>query len=84
MTHKTPTSLALIALLQTTPAMANDSSAAIGLGGLELKQSDAISMDSEDLFLSRQKVIVKYRFTNTSDRDDDGHAYRWRNRRPTG
>ncbi|MFZ1565498.1 DUF4424 family protein, partial [Sphingorhabdus sp.] len=63
------TSLALIALLQTTPAMANDSSAAIGLGGLELKQSDAISMDSEDLFLSRQKVIVKYRFTNTSDRD---------------
>lgn len=51
------------------PSLANDSSAAIGLGGLELTQNAAISMDSEDLFLSRQLVSVKYRFTNSSDKD---------------
>jgi hypothetical protein len=52
-----------------TPGFANDSSASIGLGGLELTRNDAISMDSEDLYLSRQRVIVKYRFTNTSSKD---------------
>lgn len=69
MIQKTMLSLALAASAFASPAHANDSSAAIGIGGLELKQSDAISMDSEDLYLSRQKVTVKYRFTNTSNRD---------------
>jgi hypothetical protein len=60
----------IAALMATaTPTNANDSSAAIGLGGLELTQNDAISMDSEDLFLSRERVVVKYRFTNTTARD---------------
>lgn len=62
-------SLALATSLLAIPASANDSSAAIGLGGLELKQNDAISMDSEDLFLSLDKVTVKYRFTNRSSKD---------------
>lgn len=53
----------------TAPSFANDSSAAIGLGGLELTRNDAISMDSEDLFLSRQLVTVTYRFTNSSGKD---------------
>lgn len=48
---------------------ANDSSAAFGLGGLELRQSDAISLDSEELYISAERITVKYRFTNTSDRD---------------
>lgn len=62
--------IALLALgAATSPSIANDSSAAIGLGGLELTRNDAISMDSEDLFLSRQLVTVKYRFTNTSAKD---------------
>lgn len=62
--------IAAIFLLAITPsASANDSSAAIGVGGLELKQNDAISMDSEDLFLSLGKVTVKYRYTNHSDKD---------------
>lgn len=60
--------LALIALT-SAPSAANDSSAAIGLGGLELRQNDAISMDSEDLFLSLDEVRIKYRFTNHSDQD---------------
>lgn len=59
----------LAAALLACPSSANDSSAAIGLGGLALTQNDAISMDSEDLYISREKVTVKYRFTNTSTRD---------------
>ena len=58
------------ALLALSPsASANDSSAAVGVGGLELTQNNAISMDSEDLFISRQLVKVKYRFTNRSAKD---------------
>lgn len=51
------------------PAFANDSSAAIGLGGLALKRNDAVRLDSELLFLSADRVTVKYRFTNTSAHD---------------
>jgi hypothetical protein len=57
------------ALALATPLFANDSSSAIGLGGLELTKNAEISMDSEDLYLSRDKVIVKYRFTNQSAAD---------------
>jgi Domain of unknown function (DUF4424) len=52
-----------------TPTAANDSSAAIGLGGLALTRNEAISMDSEELFLSADRVTVKYRFTNISQQD---------------
>ncbi len=48
-------------------ARANDSIADTALGGLTLTKSDAISMDSEDLFISRGQVRVKYRFTNTTN-----------------
>ncbi len=61
--------LAAALLLPSMQAQANDSSAAIGLGGLELTKNDAISMDSEDLFLSQSEVRVKYRYTNHSDKD---------------
>ena len=62
--------IALLALgALTAPSLANDSTAAIGIGGIELTQNDAISMDSEDLFLSRKLVTVKYRFTNNSAKD---------------
>lgn len=59
---------ALLAL-PAAPSLANDSSAAIGIGGLELTRNDAISMDSEDLYLSTEEVRVRYRFTNRSPRD---------------
>jgi len=39
------------------------------LGGLVLMRSDAISMDSEDLYISKEEIRVKYRFTNHSSRD---------------
>ena len=48
-------------------ARANDSIAETSLGGLTLVKSDAISLDSEDLYISRDRVRVKYRFTNTTD-----------------
>jgi Domain of unknown function (DUF4424) len=57
------------AVFATASAQANDSSSAIGLGGLELRQNDVISLDSEDLFLSREKVTVKYHFTNRTAKD---------------
>lgn len=68
MLNRSIAGLALLAL-PAAPALANDSSAAIGIGGLELTRNDAISMDSEDLFLSTEEVRVRYRFTNRSARD---------------
>jgi hypothetical protein len=48
-------------------ARANDSQAELALGGLTLTKSDAISMESEDLYISRDLVRVKYRFINKTD-----------------
>jgi hypothetical protein len=66
----TPRLLALAVLvLFAAPLRANDSEAAIGLGGIELKANSAITMDEEDLFLSKEEVRVRYRYTNRTDRD---------------
>lgn len=59
----------LVLALHSCPALANDSAAEIALGGLVLKPSEAISLDSEDLYISPTEVRVKYRFTNTSAED---------------
>lgn len=48
---------------------ANDSEAAFALGGLTLVESRNISMDAEDLYISREEVRVAYRFTNRSSQD---------------
>jgi hypothetical protein len=61
--------LAIAASLAAAPARANDSSAEIGVGGLVLTRSEAVRLDAEELTLSRDRVSVSYRFTNTSDRD---------------
>lgn len=62
-------SLAAALALGVLPALANDSSAELGVGGLILTQDADIEMRSEDLFISRDQVVVKYRFFNTSARD---------------
>lgn len=49
------------------PAFANDSEAAIGIGGIELRPSDALVMESEDLYISEDRVRVTYRYTNPTD-----------------
>jgi hypothetical protein len=57
--------------LSAAPALANDSVAELGTGGLILSRSDAVSMRSEDLFISPQKVTVDYVFHNNTDKDVD-------------
>ncbi len=47
-------------------AFANDSSAALGAGGIVLTQSADISMAREDLWVSRNSVRVRYEFVNES------------------
>ena len=59
--------LILACAIASAPARANDSVAEVAIGGLTLTKSDAIRMDSEDLYISRDIVRMKYRFTNTTD-----------------
>ncbi|HWA91885.1 MAG TPA: DUF4424 family protein [Rhizomicrobium sp.] len=62
---------ALAALVVATPAWADDSSAALGAGGLVfLKQAD-IRMAREDLYLSPKEVRVRYEFANDGAKDVD-------------
>ena len=64
--------LALLGLALTPlapPALANDSEADIGIGGIVLKPGSAIIMQSEDLFLSEDQVRVTYRMHNPTDKD---------------
>ncbi len=48
------------------PAMANDSTARIGVGGLVFTKSNDIRMVSETLLISPKRVNVRYRFFNES------------------
>ena len=59
---------AFAALGLAAPLQANDSEAAVGLGGIELVRNESVSMDSEDLFLSAKEVRVRYRYTNHAAR----------------
>lgn len=59
----------LASLAAPLPAQANDSTAAIGIGGLTLLRSEAIRLDRQELFISREQVRVQYVFTNTSAQD---------------
>lgn len=53
----------------SAPAFANDTTAQLGAGGLIIGRSDQIAMESEDLFISTEKVTVDYVFRNNSDKD---------------
>jgi Domain of unknown function (DUF4424) len=50
-------------------AYANDTTAAITNNGLVFKNSSAIEMKSENLYISRNKIYVKYVFYNSLDKD---------------
>ena len=61
--------MALAALaLAPAPVRANDTTARLSAGGLVITRSDSIRMVSEDLFVSRDEVRVRYVFLNTSGR----------------
>jgi len=59
-----PSLLVILVAAFATPALANDSEAEWAVGGLALKQNDAISMDKEDLYISASEVRVDYTYTN--------------------
>jgi hypothetical protein len=56
--------LILLSLALAAPALANDSVAVTAAGGLVLVPNDAIDMVSEDLYVSRRQVRVRYVFRN--------------------
>jgi hypothetical protein len=58
---------AALSLALSAQGSANDSTAALGTGGLWLTRTDKVAMISEDLAISAERITVKYRFSNTSD-----------------
>jgi hypothetical protein len=56
-------------MLFAGPAAANDTTAELGAGGLVYARSDDVSIDSETLYLSMDKVTVDYVFRNHADYD---------------
>jgi hypothetical protein len=59
----------LAGALLAPAASANDSEATLEVGGLIFTKTDAIRMESEELYISLDETRVAYRFTNTSNRD---------------
>ncbi|MEZ5670356.1 MAG: DUF4424 family protein [Alphaproteobacteria bacterium] len=53
------------------PARANDSSASIGAGGLQLVPNSAVSLEREDLTIAPDRVTVRYVFHNQTAADFD-------------
>jgi hypothetical protein len=49
------------------PALANDSTAQLGAGGLELVRNEVVELLSEDLYVSAAKIEVTYHFRNKTD-----------------
>ncbi|MBV9904681.1 MAG: DUF4424 family protein [Alphaproteobacteria bacterium] len=65
------TALLCSTIVLVPAALANDSSAMLGAGGLVLTKSADIRMASEDLFISPKQVKVHYTFVNDSGKDID-------------
>lgn len=59
----------LLAGAAITGAIANDSTAELGAGGIQLTRTEAVALLREDLFVSADKVTVDYVFRNTSAKD---------------
>jgi hypothetical protein len=57
------------ALMLALPAGADDSSAALGAGGIVFTNTTPIRMAAEDLYLSPKEVRVRFVFVNDTDRD---------------
>lgn len=56
-----------LALSNVSIVAANDSTAALSVGGLVFTKSDQIVMQEEDLQISKNKIRVAYKFYNTSN-----------------
>lgn len=66
---RTAAALAVFVLAALAPARANDSTAILKSGELQLTTSPSIALEREDLYLSTAEVRVRYRFRNTSNKD---------------
>jgi hypothetical protein len=56
-------------LLVASNSWANDTTAELTTGGLIYVQTTDVVMEEEDLYLSREEVLVDYVFRNTSDKE---------------
>lgn len=65
---------ACFALLLASPAAANDGFGGLSATGLHFAQTDAIAMETEDLFISLDRIRVTYTFRNLTDRDVTGEV----------
>jgi hypothetical protein len=63
--------LGAAALVSAPSAEADDSSAALGAGGIVLTQSADIRMAAEDLRISPKEVRIRFEFVNDSGKDID-------------
>lgn len=61
--------LACTALLAITTAQANDSTGYVGTGGVDYIKNKNISMHSENLYISKDKIRVDYEFKNLTNKD---------------
>ena len=62
------------ALLLAAPALANDGFGGIAATGLHFSRTDAIAMESEDLYIGLDRIRVTYTFRNLTDRDVTGEV----------
>jgi hypothetical protein len=56
--------IAALTLAGAGAALANDTTASTGAGGLVLEKTDAIAMASEDLYVSAEQIRIRYLFRN--------------------
>ena len=61
-----PAIIAAAALAGAGAALANDSTASTGAGGLVLAKTSAIEMASEDLYVSATRIRIRYVFRNVT------------------
>ncbi len=66
---RTTIAVVAAAMAAIPSAIANDSSAQLGTGGLIFVRNDDVEMRSEDLLISTKEVNVRYRFFNKSNKD---------------
>lgn len=57
-------------ILFSTVSFANDSSASIGVGGLEPKKNTVVQMESEVLKITPNRISIDYIFYNPSNKDE--------------
>jgi hypothetical protein len=61
--------LAAALLGLAAPAHADDSTAALGTGGLVLERNDKVALRAEDLYLSSKEIRISYHFLNKTNQD---------------